>query len=380
MSIHSSAASLKNNPVLFHPGVEQAAEDEAETIQGLIAALRQISETTAEDYHHGLRSVHAKSHGLVKGELCIADNLPEPLAQGLFSRAATYPVVLRFSTSPGDLLSDRVSTPRGLAIKVLNVTGELLPDRTDHLSSQDFLMVDGPAFLAPDPKSFLASLKLLALTTNKAEGFKQALSAALRGTERAIEAMGSESATVKSLGGHPMHHLLGETYFTQVPMRYGKYMAKLSLVPVSAELLVLKQQPLEEPENPDAIRQSVVNFFSQHSARWELRVQLCTNLESMPIEDASVVWSEDESPYLTVATLDIEPQLAWDNETSQALDDSLRFSPWNALEQHQPLGGVMRVRRESYQFSASFRQQVNGCPFAHNGNSTSINTAANPAD
>ncbi|WP_199898229.1 hypothetical protein [Methylobacillus glycogenes] len=81
-----------------------------------------------------------------------------------------------------------------------------------------------------------------------------------------------------------------------------------------------------------------------------------------------------------MATLDIEPQLAWDNETSQALDDSLRFSPWNALEQHQPLGGVMRVRRESYQFSASFRQQVNGCPFAHNGNSTSINTAANPAD
>lgn len=358
-------ANCPQQPVPYGPDVEQLAPDEAETTSGLIAALQHISEITSRDYQHGLRSVHAKAHGLVKGRLSIVADLPEVLAQGLFSQVRDYPVLIRFSTTPGDFLSDRVSTPRGLAIKVLNVQGDKLPGATDDLQSQDFLMVDGPAFLTPDPKSFLASLKLLAYTTNKAEGFKQTLSAALRGTERALEAMGSESAKIKSLGGHAMDHLLGASFFTQVPIRYGRYMAKLSLVPVSAELLALKQQALAEPENPNAIRQAVVDFFHQHNARWELRVQLCTDLESMPIEDASVVWSEQQSPYLTVATLDVEPQLAWDEQKSPELDDSLSFSPWNGLEQHQPLGGVMRVRRETYRFSSNFRQQFNACPFAH---------------
>lgn len=356
---------LLQSPVLFHPEVEQVAKDEAETIAELIAALRHISEITSHDYQHGLRSVHAKSHGLLKGVLSIANDLPEVLAQGLFSHAAEYPVLMRFSTSPGDWLNDSVSTPRGLGLKVLKVSGSLLPGRTDPQPSQDFLLVDGPAFLTVDPKAFLTGLKLLAETTNKAEGFKQALSAALRGTERAIEALGGESTMIKSVGGHPMHQLLGETFFTQVPIRYGKYMAKLSLVPVSVELLALKQQPLPEPENPYAIRQAVVDFFRQHNARWELRVQLCTDLERMPIEDASVIWPEDESPYLTVATLDVAAQLAWDDKASQALDDSLSFSPWNALQEHQPLGGVMRARREAYQFSANFRHEFNGCPFGH---------------
>lgn len=355
------------NPVAYVADVEQVAADEAETTQELIAALRHISEITAHDYQHGLRSVHAKAHGLVKGKLNVMEGLPEVLAQGLFSQAREYPVLIRFSTSPGDFLHDRVSTPRGLAIKVLNVPGDQLPGSTDALHSQDFLMVDGPAFLSPDPKSFLASLKLLAQTTNKAEGFKQALSAALRTTERGIEALGGESAKIKSLGGHPMHHLLGETFFTQVPIRYGNFMAKVSLVPVSAELLALKDQALPEPENPNAIRQAVVDFFHAHNARWELRVQLCTDLSSMPIEDASVIWPEEQSPYLTVATLDVGAQLAWDEQKSQALEDSLSFSPWNALQAHQPLGGVMRVRREAYQFSATFRQQFNACPFAHGG-------------
>jgi hypothetical protein len=37
-------------------------------------------ETTSQDYHHAVRSVHAKSHGLLDGELTVLDSLP--LAQG----------------------------------------------------------------------------------------------------------------------------------------------------------------------------------------------------------------------------------------------------------------------------------------------------------
>jgi hypothetical protein len=72
----------------------------------------------------------------------------------LFAQAGTYPVILRLSSTPGDLLDDSVSTPRGLAIKVIGVAGERLPG-SEGAVTQDFILINGPAFAAPDAKSFL---------------------------------------------------------------------------------------------------------------------------------------------------------------------------------------------------------------------------------
>jgi catalase len=65
--------------------------------------------------------VHAKGHGILIGELQVPDGLPEYLSQGLFAAVATYPVVMRLSTIPGDILDDSISVPRGLALKVVGV-------------------------------------------------------------------------------------------------------------------------------------------------------------------------------------------------------------------------------------------------------------------
>ena len=93
-------------------------------------------------------------------------------------------------------------------------------------------------------KKFLGSLKLLASTTDKVPNLKRALSAALRGAEKVIEADGGESATLKALGGHPETNPLGETYFSQAPILYGAYMAKVLLAPVAAELRALTDAPV----------------------------------------------------------------------------------------------------------------------------------------
>jgi hypothetical protein len=355
------ASTESTTHLIYNPDYEKIQDDESETIKELVATLQDISDITSKDYGHAVRSVHAKPHGLIRGELTVHDNLPEFLKQGIFANSGTYPVVMRFSTSPGDVLHDSVSTPRGVGIKVLGVKGDRLSN--SDADSQDFLMVNGPAFLKPDAKSFLTSLKLLAKTTDKAEGLKKALSAALRGTEKIIESVGGESPTIKSMGGHPQTNILGETFFTQVPLLYGRYMAKLSLVPVIKELLDLKDAPLDS-DSPNAIREAVSDYFHAHAAQWELRVQLCTNIETMPIEDASVVWPEQESPYLTVATIDASPQNSWDEQTSPKIDDRLSFSPWNGITDHRPLGSVMRARRLAYESSSNFRKQFNGCPMA----------------
>lgn len=113
-----------------------------------------------------------------------------------------------------------MSTPRGLALKVLEADGPRL-EPADGLREQDFLLVNGPVFNAPTAKKFLRSFKLLAATTDKAPNAKKLLSGALRALEAVVEKAGGESSTLKALGGHPETHPLGETYFTQVPMLLG---------------------------------------------------------------------------------------------------------------------------------------------------------------
>jgi hypothetical protein len=138
-----------NDPILFAQGMETPEADEAKTTADMVKTLLDISAITYKDGHHALRSVHAKSHAILKGTLTVPSNLPTVLSQGLFAQPGTYPVILRLSSTPGDLLDDSVSTPRGLAIKVIGVAGERLPG-SEGAVTQDFILINGPAFAAPD--------------------------------------------------------------------------------------------------------------------------------------------------------------------------------------------------------------------------------------
>lgn len=346
-------------PLLYDPSFEVEEKDEQNTKAELLKSLQGISETTFKDTGVGLRSVHAKSHGLLHGELRVLDDLPPMLAQGIFANPASYPFVMRFSTSAGDMLDDSVSLPRGIALKVIGVDGERLEGSEGDVT-QDFVMINGPVFLVPGPKKFAGSLKLLAATTDKGHALKKALSAALRGTEKLIEAMGSESGLIKAMGGHPETHILGETFFSQVPILFGPYMVKVSLAPVSPSLMHLKNAPLDVTDKPDGLREAVVDFFKQHSAEWELRVQFCTNLEDMPIEDASKEWPQEDSPYIAVARVTALPQAAWNEELQRTVDQGMAFSPWHGIAAHRPIGSIMRVRKAAYELSKKMRALHNG--------------------
>jgi hypothetical protein len=348
-------------PLLYDPGLETPEKDEAETGRDLVETLHDIVETTYKDGGHKLRAVHAKSHGLIEAELVIADGLPEVLAQGLFATPGRHRALMRFSTTPGDLLGDAVSTPRGLAVKILDVEGERLADAPEPV--QDFVMVNGKAFSSATAKPFAKNLKLLAATTDKAEGLKKLLSAALRGAEATVEALGGKSPTLASLGGHPGTNLLGETFWSQAPILYGPYVAKISVAPVSPELVALTGQKLDL-SHPDALREAVIAHFAQHGGEWEVRVQLALDLEETPIEDASVVWPEDKTPFVPVARLIANRQEGWSQALSAKVDDGLSFSPWHALAAHRPLGSIMRVRKAAYAMSGGFRG-AKACPMGH---------------
>ncbi len=352
---------LHRSPVAFTPNVEVGADDEAETIQGLNEQLRLIQETTAKDYGTAVRGVHAKGHAIVKGKLEVLPGIAPSLAQGLFAAPGTYDALLRFSTLPGDILDDSVSVPRGLAVKLFGVPGDRLSG-SEADTTQDFILVNGPAFAAPTPKAFLANLKMLAKTTDTGEGLKKGLSAVLQTVDAALETVGIQSPTIQTLGGAPNIHPLGETYYTQVPLRHGSYIAKISVAPLSPNLTELTGSKIDASDRPDALREDIGEVLIEQDSVWELRVQLCTDLEKMPVEDASVVWDEKESPYVAVARLTVPAQLGWQLGLSEHQEQAVSFSPWHGLAAHQPIGGVNRARKPTYEMSMQFRGQHNGCP------------------
>ena len=349
-------------PLKYDPSMEKREADEAETLAELIETMRGISETTYKDYGRAVRSVHAKAHGLLNGTLTVLPNVPAMFAHGLFAKpGASYPTILRISTIPGDILDDSISTPRGLAIKVLGVSGDRLPG-SENDSTQDFVLVNAPAFSAADTKAFLKTLKLLAATTDQPQALKKAASAINRAAEVVVEAFGGKSPALLTMGGTPETNPLGEIYYSQAPLLHGPYMAKISVAPVSPELAALQNAPVDLDDKPNGLRQAVADFFRTHGGEWEVRVQLCTDLKAMPIEDASVVWPEDRSPYIPVARISVPAQEAWSAEKERKIDQGMSFGPWHGLAAHRPIGSIMRARKTPYDMSARFRAEHNKQP------------------
>ena len=345
--------------VRYSDDVEEIHRGEEETAEQITATMLEIVKKVGQRQRHMVRAVHAKSHGLLKAEVEVLPGLREELRQGLFAKPAEYGAIMRFSTDPGDILSDHISTPRGVAIKIIGVEGEMLPDHEGRVT-QDFVLRNTSTFVA-HTGDFLKNIRLIAQHVDDSEALKQVVSSAAQTAEEALERVGQGSAFLKNFG-HPPTHPLGETYHTAAPLRFGDYLGKLRLVPVSENLLALRGKHIENPRSWNSLKDSIVAFFEKETALWELRVQLCSDLTKMPVEDASVEWDEDLSTPLTVARITARSQNAYSDARRVWVDEQLSFNPWHSLAAHRPLGNIMRARFKSYQASSHLRCAAEGRP------------------
>lgn len=352
-------------PVRYTPDLERHQPGEEKVFREIEQTFNTILETTSTDYGHAVRAVHAKAHGLLEGTLRIADGLPPEFAQGMFARPGEHRAILRLSTNAGDILPDVIGLPRGIALKVFDVEGERLAEAEG--TAQDFVMVNGPVFQAKTADQFLGGLKLLAKTTDRIEGTKKAVSVLARGVDAVLGVVGVHSSTLRSFGSAPNVDPLGETYYSVTPFRYGEHIAKFSLVPVSSDLKRLTGTRIDARDRPDAIREKVRREMAAITGVWALRVQLCRDPQKQPIEDPTVEWKEADSPFETVATLQVGPQDSWADDKVRTVDEQMRFSVWTGLAAHQPLGNINRARKDTYRHSADFRQRFNGCPIHEPG-------------
>ena len=295
------------------------------------------------------RGQHARTTGCATAQFRIADDVPVGLRYGIFGQPGRiFDAIVRFSNSQGTFEKDGVGTARGLAIKLLDVSGERAvagdSDRT-----QDFVMIDHPVFPFPNPRAYLetVSRKNIPLVGDLVALGHLAL----------LEP--KELKILKAIRSQHVASPLEIQYWSGAPFWLGPaigdggHAVKYSAVSHQAN----RTPPPDRPEDlaDDYLAQALAAGLRGTEAVFDFKVQVQTDPETMPVEDVSVEWNEDVSRPVTVATLHIPPQDVSSTGDFAAKCESLSFSPWHALAEHRPLGGMNRLRRVAYAASIGKR-------------------------
>src|ERR1700723_3418568 len=140
--------------------------------------------------------------------------------------------------------SESISMPQGVALKIQGVRGDRLPSSSD--DQQDFLLVNAPTFGAPTVKAF--------------NEFIRSVVAKLSDESKGLDVADNE--------------ILGETFYSQTPFLFGRYVCKFALAPVSTALKARTNKHIGVSGKPNALRDSVIDYFARESGAWDLKVQL----------------------------------------------------------------------------------------------------------
>jgi Catalase len=351
----------------WEPGLETIPAGEEALIDKMISDLRannefQFAKSVKKRRPHAIRDAHAKSCGILRGELTVRPDIPEQYRQGMFAEPGrTYPVIARISTTSGAIRSDQVRGVRGLGLKILDVCDPGAARASDKFddTNQDFVFVTEPVFLFRDAEHYAgAGMTIAKVLSRMPDQVMVAMNGLLRGVRRLLGPTGRELPRNLRVFADPNHHVLGQTFYTAAPNRFGTYVAKLKVAPASKSVTDLTAVTIA-PRDGQALTNAVREHFRSNGADYVVSAQLCTNTADMPVEDATVEWSEAESPYVPVATIHYPPQTAHSPALQRFGDDQLTFNSWRGIEEHRPLGGINRLKLRVYEQSSIFRHEAN---------------------
>ncbi|MBD2234988.1 catalase family protein [Phormidium tenue] len=328
-------------------GQEYPPASEKQTIAAIIKLSQDLLNKTADPVQ---RQQHPKSHGCVKAEFIVED-APEHLKVGMFTKPCTYPAWVRFSNGSSNIQPDAKGDVRGMALKLVGVPGEKLLDGERDATTQDFILINHPVLFLEDAQDTLAISKALLAVKNMPVAFLKPLPFLLMYAPSHRKQVG----ILKAIRQKSVTNLLQIQYWSTTPYKLGAHAIKFAAVPRGLQPTG-DSQPA--PTSDIFLREAMVKQLSHQDVFFDFMVQVQTDAAHMPIEDATVEWSEADSPFIKVATIRISSQ-QFDTKARNEFDENLSFNPWHALPDHRPLGGVNRVRKEVYQAISRLRHQLN---------------------
>lgn len=310
-----------------------------------------------------LRAVHPKSHGCVRASFEVDKGIPRELQVGLFSNPGSrYQSVIRFSNAAALVGPDVLPQvdengkqvfshgSRGMAIKVRGVTGKVaMPDGEP--DAQDFLMVNFPVFPFANVHDYLELTRAQIQHDKDPRALLQAFAAAI-----AIDAEGQQRAKraaeiSRAIQTISMASPLQSSYFSAAPFLFGAdRVMKFAVVPVNPP-----DDPFPEAPTEAYLRDVLAKQLASRGADFDFCVQIRDATDDLAIEDVTVEWDPTQTPLQKVASIHIPSQ---EFSSPDAIDacESLFFTPWHALWEHLPLGGINRLRKAAY--IASFRRRT----------------------
>ncbi|MBV8194006.1 MAG: catalase [Candidatus Dormibacteraeota bacterium] len=326
---------------------EVVTPDEERRFQRYADGFVAFQRTRSQRYGDG-RALHRKQIMGLRAFVDVLPDLPAHAAHGLFTSPGRHNAVIRLSNASMDVHPDKVPDIRGFAIKVFDVSGPgALGGNTEE---QDFVLINLPTFRVPTSEPFAG----VVLARARGEGatvrylLRRYKFAFLREVRRGVASL-----------RWPFSGFATEPFHSAVPFACGPYAARLRIVP---------REPGDAAVDAREDWAADMRQRLEHAAMvFDMQLQFFVDERITPIENASVDWPQDESPYIAVATLTIPQQVTTGDigERLEAEVERLSFDPWHALAEHRPLGEVMRARKVAYY--ASFKTRSEPAPVSAAG-------------
>ena len=322
----------------------------------------------AEGSGRAVRGAHAKTLGVLRAEVELTGDAPEPYAQGIYAKAGRHDALIRFSSASNHLGPDSALGPvLGFAIKIFDVEGTKLVDDEPDSATFDLVLKNSPTFVANTARHYLfiqeVGDQVPEYLKRGEAGFRQLLNDFLtgKGTLGQDDWAWEELFTfVKTATQTPVRNPLLNNYWTMAAVRHGDYIAKVRVAATAenAGKVVHHQVDLNSAE--DVFGPVLADELKAHAFDFDLQVQLCTDLAATPVNDATREWPEKLSPFVTVGRVRIPRQDITGSLKSDAAD-ALAFNQWRVTADHRPMGEIMDVRRV-YTTSAKVRRALNHQP------------------
>jgi hypothetical protein len=354
---------------------EIVPEDEAAQIADIAKKTVQLQDRRAvvlkEQEGQKLRGVHPKSHGCVVGNIEINKDIAPNLKVGLFSKPGKqYKTLIRYSNASVRLspdLENGENGSRGMAIKIFDVDGEMLV-KDKKANNQDLLMINTPVFAFPNVRSYQRLTNALLASPSGVDPSAAFVEGA-DWTDEDRENLKKTFKSLKLIKSKTVRNPLEVQYFAAAPSSFGKdRVMKFSAAPCGGEK---PQKPFSDPSvpTPNYLHEALASSVSQgENVCFDLNIQVKTIAQVKSdrqkvdrttgdlIEDASRNW--DNTPFFKVAKITIPtPQTVDLADPTQQNCKSQAFNPWHSLAEHQPLGGINRLRRPVYINSADNRRK-----------------------
>ncbi|HEY4305175.1 MAG TPA: hypothetical protein VGM82_11940 [Gemmatimonadaceae bacterium] len=317
-----------------------------------IAYLESIT-TTFEQQVRGLwrpggmeRGGNTKTHGMIRGEFIVHDDIPRKMKVGIFATPKTYRTWVRFA-GPGPYVTPDIDDIgfMSISLKLMGVQGAKLMD--DEKFTMDMTGVSTPTFVTPNTDAN-AQLQRASL--------KNAAILHFINTQRSHVL----DLIMQGLWTKAQSSCFEAPYFSCVPYLLGDGQAMMySVWPKTSRRTKIPRVPFRPPD--DYLRQAMVADLNKDDVELDFRIQLQTDPYLMPIENNAVLWPEHLSPRVSVATLRM-PKQVFDSPAQTAFARQLSYNPWHCIAEHRPLGNQSRARKHIYGTLSRMRQQMNGVP------------------